>query len=130
MNPQKKTCYFPAIIHAEFDSPLDALLSLCVPGDEAMDLVTASWASKEADCVITQIDGGRSVAALRTTQGRWAACNIFPQHAGFSLAEAERRLGKLLRRGQRGMLGRLSADTPDFIPPDCPSVTNDSSPGC
>ena len=33
MKPDFSPAYFPAIICAEFDSLIDALLSLCVPGD-------------------------------------------------------------------------------------------------
>ena len=35
--------FLPAIICAEFDSPIDALLSLHVPQEEAMDAVVAAW---------------------------------------------------------------------------------------
>lgn len=105
MKPDFSPAYFPAIICAEFDSPIDALLSLCVPGDEAMNLVTASWVSGVTDCVMTVISGGRPVAVLRTAQGRWAACNAFPEQACASPTEADRRLGKLLRKGKKGMLG-------------------------
>ena len=34
--------FIPLIVCAEFDSPIDALLSLCVPHDEVMDMVAAS----------------------------------------------------------------------------------------
>lgn len=111
MNQRQEPCYFPAIVCAEFDSPIDALVSLCVPADEAMDLVSATWTTGEADCVMTVIDGGRTVAALRTAQGRWAACNAFPERASPSLSEATRQLGKLLRRGRRGMLGCSARQT-------------------
>lgn len=104
---QQHPCFFPAIVCAEFDSPIDALVSLCVPYSEAMELVAASWVVGATDCIVTVIDGGRSVAVLRTERGRWAACNAFPEHASPSPTEAARQLGKLLRRGRRGMLGRV-----------------------
>jgi hypothetical protein len=99
--------YFPAIVCAEFDSPIDALISLCVPQDEAMTLVAASWRSGGPSCVVATIDGGRAVAALRTTDGRWAACNAFLDHCCASRSEAERQLKKLLKRGKRGCVGVL-----------------------
>jgi len=107
MNDISSERYFPAIVCAEFDSPIDALISLCVPQDEAMNLVAASWRSGEPSCVLATIDGGRAVAALRTTDGRWAACNAFLDHCCVSRSEAERQLKKLLKRGRRGCLGVL-----------------------
>ena len=100
--------YFPAIICVECDSPIDALVSLCVPRDEAMDLVAASWRSDHATCVLATVDGGRAVAALRTPEGRWAACNAFLDYCCSSHSEAERHLQKLLKRGRRGYVGVLS----------------------
>ena len=35
--------YFPAVICAEYDSPIDALIGLHIPQDEAQDLMAASW---------------------------------------------------------------------------------------
>ena len=100
--------FLPLIVCAEFDSPIDALLSLCVPHDEAMDLVAASWSSDGRDCVATQIDGGRAVAVLRLADGRWAACNAYPRHACATRSEAERRLAKLRKRHQCGQVGTLT----------------------
>ncbi|MEI7430834.1 MAG: hypothetical protein WCL27_10290 [Betaproteobacteria bacterium] len=100
--------YFPAIICAEFDSPIDALIDLCVPQDEALDLVAASWRSGVLSCVLATLDGGREVAALRTADGRWAACNIFLDHCTASRSDAERQLKKLLKRGKRGCVGVLA----------------------
>ena len=110
MNQRQEPCYFPAIVCAEFDSPIDALVSLCVPADEAMDLVSATWTTGEADCVMTVIDGGRTVAALRTAQGRWAACNAFAGQLCATAREAERRLEKLLKQGRRGTVGVIPAE--------------------
>ena len=101
--------YFPAIICAEFDSPIDALLSLCVPQDEATTLVAASWRHGEAACVVSTIDGGRAVAALPTPDGRWAACNAFLDDVCTTRPEAERRLRRLVKRGRRGMVGWLDS---------------------
>jgi hypothetical protein len=110
MNSSKKSGmqrYFPAIICVECDSPIDALVALCVPRDEAMDLVAASWHCKESACVTASVDGGRSVAALRTSEGRWAACNAFLDKTSATRGEAESELRKLLKRGRRGCVGVL-----------------------
>lgn len=80
MNPVPVTArlgYFPAIVCAIFDSPIDALVALCVPRDEAMDLVAAFWGEGDAVCIVATLDGGRPVAVLQTPEGRWAACNAF-----------------------------------------------------
>ena len=97
--------YFPAIVRAACDSPVDALIALCVPQDDAMDLVAASWRESEPASVVTTVDGGRAVAAVRTPDGRWAACNAFLEHACLSREEAARRLGKLVKRGRKGCVG-------------------------
>ena len=99
--------YFPAIVCVECDSPIDALVALCVPRDEAMDLVAASWRGNQPACVVATVDGGRKVAALRTPEGRWAACNVFLDPCFATPGEAERELSKLLRRGRRGRIGML-----------------------
>lgn len=108
--------YFPAIVCAEADSPIDALLALCVPHDEAMALVAASWDSNPQASLITTIDGGRHVAALRTPDGRWAGCHAFIDHACSTPQEAERRLHKLLKRGKKGYVGQLPTAS-DTLPP-------------
>ncbi|WP_301103059.1 hypothetical protein [Propionivibrio sp.] len=99
--------YFPAILCVECDSPIDALLALCVPRDEAMNLLAAAWRNDEFECVVASVDGGRSVAVLRTPEGRWAACNAFLDHVCLTRHEAERQLKKLLKRGRRGYIGAL-----------------------
>lgn len=101
--------YLPAIVRAEFDSALDALLALTVPRDEAMDLLVASWLSAEPACLLTTIDGGRAVVVLRAASGRWAACNAFLNHSCDRHADAERRLRRLLRGHQRGHVACLPA---------------------
>ncbi len=103
--PHPQTRYFPAIVREEYDSPVDALVGLCVPHDEAMDLVAASWRNGVAEAVVTTVDGGRAVAVMPTKDGRWAACNAFLEHSSPSRQEAERRLQKLLKRGRRGCIG-------------------------
>ena len=108
MSDTPADCYVPLIVCAEFDSPIDALLSLCVPHDEVMDLVAASWRGGGRDCVATTVDGGRAVAALRLPHGRWAACNAYPRHACATRREAERRLAKLRKRHQQGFVGVLT----------------------
>lgn len=100
-------CYFPAIVCQEYDSPIDALIGLCVPLDEATDLVAASWGNGVTACVVATIDGGRAVAAVRTEEGRWAACNAFLEYCYPTPREAERQLQKLLKRGRRGIIGMM-----------------------
>ena len=97
--------FFPAVLCTLCDSPIDALVALCVPRDEAMELVAASWNSDQSTCVLATLDGGRTVAALRTEQGRWAACHAFHELACSTRRDAERALEKLLRRGRRGYVG-------------------------
>lgn len=100
--------YFPAVHCVECDCPIDALVSLCVPRDEAMALVIASWSSQTPGTVMATLDGGRAVVALRMPDGRWAGCNAFPDRAGSDRGEAQRQLKKLLRRGRRGYVGILA----------------------
>ena len=114
MNPAKESTtrsYFPAILCVECDSPIDALIALCVPRDEAMDLVAASWDDDPSASLMATLDGGRNVAALRTPEGRWAACNAFLDYACSTPREAERQLQKLLKRGRRGYVGVWLAST-------------------
>lgn len=104
--------YFPAIICSEHDSPVDALLALCVARDEVMDLVVAAWpgdAGEGAACLVAKVDGGRDVAALRTAQGRWLACNAFLDGGCATRSDAERALRKRLKGGRRGCVGELPA---------------------
>lgn len=105
MNECPPEIYFPAVICTIHDSPIDALIGLHVPQDEAMDLVAAAWAGESAACVLATVDGGRSVAAIRLPDGRWAACNAFVDEACSTRREAERRLQKLLKRGRSGTIG-------------------------
>ena len=99
--------YFPAIVCTVCDSPIDALVALCVPRDEAMDLVAASWGKDGAACIVAMLDGGRPVAVLPTPEGRWAACNAFLDSLAPTPEEASRRLKKLLKRGRVGYVGCL-----------------------
>lgn len=108
MTDASSDCFVPLIVCAEFDSPIDALLSLCVPHDEAMNLVAASWLGDSKSCVMTTVDGGRAVAVTRLPEGRWAACNAYLEYGCATRREAERRLGKLLRRQRRGCVGVLT----------------------
>ncbi|MEO8410405.1 MAG: hypothetical protein ABI478_07520 [Propionivibrio sp.] len=101
--------FFPAVVCDEFDSPIDALVSLCVPRNEAMELVTAAWTGDPELSVVVAVDGGRRVAVLHTPGGRWAACNAYPELACATRGEAGRRLRKLLKRGRRGYLGVMLA---------------------
>jgi hypothetical protein len=102
--------YFPAVIRAEYDSPIDALAGLRVPRDEALDLAAAAWADGRARCILARVDGGRRVAAILLPSGRWAACNTFIEQSCATPREAERRLEKLLRRGRRGTVGAMRAN--------------------
>lgn len=97
--------YFPAIVCVVCDSPIDALVALCVPRDEAMELVTASWRGGEEGCIVTTLHGGRRIAVLSTPEGRWAACNAFLDELFATPQEAGRRLDKMLKRGRRGYVG-------------------------
>jgi hypothetical protein len=99
--------YFPAIVCTVCDSPIDALVALCVPRDEAMDLVSASWREREVVCIVATLAGGRPVAVLQTPEGRWAACNAFLDERCDTQQEAGQRLKRLLRRGRRGYVGRV-----------------------
>jgi hypothetical protein len=99
--------YFPAVIRAEYDSPVDALVGLGVPRDEVMDLLAAAWADGAARCVLARLDGGRRVAAILLSGGRWAACNAFVEESCATPREAWRRLEKLAKRGRRGTIGAL-----------------------
>ena len=102
--------FFPAVICAVFESPIDALIGLHVPQDEAMDLVAAAWQEESSECVLASVDGGRNVAAIRLGDGRWAACNAFVEEICASPSEAARRLQKLLKRGRRGTVGVIAGE--------------------
>ena len=101
--------YFPAVICHVCDSPVDALLAMHVAHDEAMDLVAAAWQRRGegADCVVAEVDGGRAVAALRASDGRWFACNAFVDGCCTTRRDAERALEKRLKRGRSGCVGVL-----------------------
>lgn len=99
--------YFPAIVCVVCDSPIDALVALCVPRDEAMLLVTTSWRERNAGCIVATLHGGRPIAVLPTPEGRWAACNAFMDELFATPLEARRRLDKLLKRGRRGYVGHV-----------------------
>ena len=99
--------YIPAVVCGEFDSPIDALIGMHVPQDEAMELVAAAWHRGQGRCVVASVDGGRAVAAIGLPGGRWAGCNAFPEHACTTLAAAERTLKKLVKRGRQGCVGEV-----------------------
>jgi hypothetical protein len=100
--------YFPAIVCVVCDSPIDALVALCLPRDEAMALVTASWRESGAGCIVATLHGGRPIAVLPTPEGRWAGCNAFLDELFATPQEAGRRLDQLLKRGRLGYVGYLS----------------------
>ena len=95
--------FMPAVIRSEHDSAFDALLALDVPRDEAMDLTVAVWANP-GEAIVAAVDGGRAVAAVPLGAGRWAACNANPEQSCTTQRDAERRLGKLAKRGRRGLV--------------------------
>jgi len=104
--------YFAAIVCSVCDSPIDALVALCVRRDEAMMLVHAARSAGEPRCIVAWLHGGRPVAVVLTPEGRWAACNAFLDEIFATPQEAGRRLGRLLRRGRRGCVGEIER-TPD-----------------
>ena len=95
--------FLPALIRSEHDSSLDALVALDLPRGEAMDLTVAGWGGAPL-AILAAVDGGRPVAAVPLPDGRWAACNTYPDEAAETRSEAERRLRKLLKRGRRGLV--------------------------
>lgn len=99
--------YFAAIVCSVCDSPVDALVALCVRRDEAMMLVHAARGGGEPRCIVALLYGGRPVAVVLTPEGRWAACNAFLDEIFATPQEAGRRLDRLLRRGRRGCVGEL-----------------------
>ncbi len=103
--------YFPAIACVVCDSPIDALVALCVRRDEAMMLVAAARENKQTECILTTLHGGRSIAVVLTPEGRWAACNAFLDEIFATPQEADRRLYQLLKRGRQGYVGTVSLST-------------------
>ncbi len=104
--------FVPVVVCSEHDSPIDALLAMHVPHDDASDAVTAALHAADGDlsagfAVLAAVDGGRAVAAVRTEEGRWAAGNAFPEKASTTPAGAERELRRLLKRGRRGLVAHL-----------------------
>ena len=97
--------HIPVVICSVHDSPVDALISMHVPQDEAMALVTASWPQNGVTCLLAAVDGGRHVAAVRLPDGHWAAGNAFVADGCMSRQDAERRLLRLLKRGRTGTVG-------------------------
>ena len=101
--------YFPAIVCAVHNSPIDALVALCVRRDEATMLVAAARDSERSDCIVATLHGGRQIAVLLVADGRWAACNAFLDEMFATPEAAGKRLDRLLRRGRRGCVGYLPA---------------------
>jgi hypothetical protein len=98
--------YFPAIVCVVCDSPIDALVALCVRRDEAMMMVAATGGKHLGmECFVATLHGGRPIAVLRTPEGRWAACNAFLDELFATPEEAGRKLAQLLRRGRHGYVG-------------------------
>lgn len=100
--------HFPAVRCSLHHSPIDALVALGVPREEAMALVTATWHTG-GDTIFARIQGGRPVVAIGVAAGRWAACNAFPDKASTDPGEAKRQLDRLLKRGRQGYVAAASA---------------------
>lgn len=100
--------YFPAVACAEFDSPIDALVALGVPRDEACDMLVAAWPANRTEganeLIMASVYGGRAVAVLHLPTSRWAACKVFLEEVCPTPQAAERRMGKLLKRSTRSAL--------------------------
>ena len=97
--------YFPVILCLVCDSPIDALIALCLPRGEAMELFSAAQWSGDTGCMLATIHGGRRIAVMPTPEGRWAACNAFPDELFASPRDAQRKLDSLLKRGRTGYVG-------------------------
>ncbi len=107
--------YFPAILCVVCDSPIDALVALCVRRGEAMDLVAAAWWSGETGCIVATLHGGRQIAVMPTADGRWAACNAFLDEMFATPQEATWKLNTLLKRGRTGYVGYVQRIVPHSI---------------
>ena len=94
---------FPVLLCSWQDSAGDALAALSVPSAEIMNLVVAAW-SYNSDVILTDLRGGRAVAAVFFPDGHWAACNAYPAASSMSLKEADRYLRKLTRGNRQGWL--------------------------
>ena len=112
MNPSDPFDYFPVILCIVCDSPIDALVALCVRRGEAMDLVTAVRWSGETGCIVTTLHGGRQIAVMPTSDGRWAACNAFLDEVFTTRQEATWKLNTLLKRGRTGYVGYVQRTVP------------------
>ncbi|MDP1525164.1 MAG: hypothetical protein Q8M20_05105 [Rhodocyclaceae bacterium] len=103
--PSDSFDYFPVILCIVCDSPIDALVALCVRRGEAMDLVAAAWLRGETGCIVATLHGGRQIAVIPTPDGRWAACNAFLDEVFATPQEATWKLNTLLKRGRKGYVG-------------------------
>jgi hypothetical protein len=75
-----------------------------------MDLVAASWADRDSNCLLAFVDGGRPVVVLRTPAGRWAACNAFLGSLYATAQEADQHLGKLRKPRRQAYVVSLPRD--------------------
>ncbi len=105
--------YFPAIVCVVCDSPIDALVALCVRREEATALVGASWRDSSGGNLVATLHGGRQVAIFPTPDGRWAGCNAFMDELFATPQEADRKLDQLLKRGRQGYVGWVSRQPMD-----------------
>jgi hypothetical protein len=97
--------YFPAILCIVCESPIDALVALCVRRNEATELFAVARWNGDTGCMLATIHGGRHIAVMPTLDGRWAACNAFVDELFATPQEASRKLDTLLKRGRTGYVG-------------------------
>jgi hypothetical protein len=82
-----------------------------------MDLVAASWAARDAHCLLAFLDGGRAIIVLRTPAGRWVACNAFLGSLYATSQEADQRLEKLRKPRRHAYVASLPGDHIDNATP-------------
>lgn len=57
-SPPDLVDYFPVVLCVVCNSPIDALVALCVLRGEAMDLVAAAWWRGETGGIVANLQGG------------------------------------------------------------------------
>lgn len=102
----RQSHHYPAVAYAEFDSPIDALIALGIPRDEAQETLVATWSATYANhhtAVITATHTEQQylIAALHLPSTRWAACKVFLEKAWSTPREVERRMGQLFKHHAR-----------------------------
>lgn len=68
-------------------------------------MLVAAWPANRTEganeLIMASVYGGRAVAVLHLPTSRWAACKVFLEEVCPTPHAAERRMGKLLKRGTR-----------------------------